>query len=513
MIRPKSQAIMLVFLLFWPFMVFSQTQRGDINGDGILDESDISALVNAYLKNESPTTVTDLDGDNSITIADVTTLISITTMYTASGNHNGHGYVDLGLPSGTLWATCNIDCTLPYESGGAYAWGEIETKEDYSWDTYKWSNGKPTKDAPNLTKYCDRDAYGPVDGKMTLEPDDDVAHVKWGGSWHIPTDTEFEELMTNCTFVWTKLNNVVGYRFTGPNGRNLFIPAGTVHTGTNSYNKSFEYWSSSLRPSSHGTNANNFNRVTGSDVELRITGSLRYDGDLIRPVVSELKPIVHDNTAPKSYLDHDLVDLGLPSGTLWATCNIGASSVEDYGCYFAWGEIESSCDGKVEFWDGNYKFYSDKFATEIFKYNFKTENGYVDNLEVLETEDDAAAQIWGGEWRMPTQTQMSELKNKKYTSWTWTTINGINGYLVTSLVEGYTDKSIFFPAAGYHDRSKLNHGGEQGHYWSSTLDLDYDYAGVAYYLFFKSTGYGTGTTDRTFGRTIRPVVLISSINK
>ena len=65
----------------------------------------------------------------------------------------------------------------------------------------------------------------------------DVAHVKWGGSWHIPTDTEFEELMTNCTFVWTKLNNVSGYRFTGPNGRNLFIPAGTVHTGTNSYNK------------------------------------------------------------------------------------------------------------------------------------------------------------------------------------------------------------------------------------------------------------------------------------
>ena len=137
----------------------------------------------------------------------------------------------------------------------------------------------------------------------------------------------------------------------------------------------------------------------------------------------------------------------------------------------------------------------------------------MDNLEVLETEDDAAAQLWGGEWRMPTQTQMSELKNKNYTSWKWTTINGVNGYLVTSLVEGYTDKSIFLPAAGYRDRVKLNNGGEQGHYWSSTLDLDYDYAGVAYHLFFRSTGYGTGTTDRTFGRTIRPVVLITSINK
>ena len=84
---------------------------------------------------------------------------------------------------------------------------------------------------------------------------------------------------------------------------------------------------------------------------------------------------------------------------------------------------------------------------------------------------------------------------------------------IDRLVEGYTDKSIFLPAAGYRDRSKLNNGGEQGHYWSSTLDLDYDYAGVAYHLFFRSTGYGTGTTDRTFGRTIRPVVLISSINK
>ena len=240
---------------------------------------------------------------------------------------------------------------------------------------------------------------------------------------------------------------------------------------------------------------------------------MRYEGHTVRPVISELKPVVHDETAPTSYLNHKLVDLGLPSGTLWATCNIGASTPEEYGCYFAWGETESSCEGKDSFKDGTYIFYTDNLGSGITKYNYHEEYGYVDNLTMLEPEDDAAAINWGGEWRLPTWSQVTELKNTKYTSWEWSTINGISGFLVTSKVEGYTSNSIFLPAAGMHDASKVNGVGEQGHYLSSQLDTSYDIPHEARYLYFKSSGAGSGSGDRCFGRSIRPVVLIRSINQ
>ncbi len=509
-IRHNCQALWLVALLFIPLIGSAQTLRGDVNGDGKVDEADASALVNSYLKNDPLSTITDLDGDNNLTIADVVSLISMISMYNASGIHNGHDYVDLGLPSGTLWATCNMDADSPEQGGGVYAWGEIELKEEYTWDTYKWANGKPTKDAHNLTKYCDRGAYGSLDGKMTLEAADDVANVKWGGSWHIPTDMEFQELVDNCIVEWTRMNGIRGYRFTGSTGKNIFIPVGDSRSGTSVSQNSFEYWTSSLRPDAHGTNANNIERFDG---ELSISGSLRYHGQTIRPVISELKPIVHDETAPPSYMGHDLVDLGLPSGTLWATCNIGASSPEEYGCYYAWGETEGSCDGKESFKSATYKFYTDHLGSGITKYNYNTEYGFVDNLTKLEVEDDAAAANWRGEWRIPTWKQITELKNSRYTSWEWTTINGVEGFLVTSKMEGFTNNSIFLPAAGEHDASKVNRAGQNGAYLSSELDTDYEISHEALYLFFTPKGPGSGSTDRCYGRSVRPVVLLDSINK
>ena len=489
---------------------FAQALRGDINNDGKIDESDVSALVEAYVKNEAVTSVTDIDGDKALTIADVTALISLANKNESSDMHNGHEYVDLGLPSGTLWATCNVDANTPEDGGGAYAWGETELKEDYSWDTYKWATGRPTKDNHTITKYCDRNGYGSIDGKMTLDAEDDVAHVKWGGSWHIPTDAEWQELMDNCNAEWIRQNNVRGYRFTASNGNSIFIPVGEYRYSSEVVSNDFEYWSSSLRPDAHATNANGIWR---SNSLLELTGMMRYEGHTVRPVISELKPVVHDETAPTSYLNHKLVDLGLPSGTLWATCNIGASTPEEYGCYFAWGETESSCEGKDSFKDGTYIFYTDNLGSGITKYNYHEEYGYVDNLTMLEPEDDAAAIKWGGEWRLPTWSQVTELKNTKYTSWEWSTINGISGFLVTSKVEGYTSNSIFLPAAGMHDASKVNGVGEQGHYLSSQLDTSYDIPHEARYLYFKSSGAGSGSGDRCFGRSIRPVVLIRSINQ
>ena len=153
---------------------------GDITNDGKVNTQDLNALINAYLANTNVTQITDLDNDSQLSIADITYLISM--IYSGSNNNkesNGHQYVDLGLPSGTLWATCNVGANKPEEPGDLYAWGEIETKDVYSWETYKWCDGTECKVTnKTLTKYCDRGGYGILDGKISLDPEDDVAHVK-----------------------------------------------------------------------------------------------------------------------------------------------------------------------------------------------------------------------------------------------------------------------------------------------------------------------------------------------
>ena len=129
--------------------------------------------------------------------------------------------IDLGLPSGTKWANMNVGAYSPEDYGGYYAWGETEEKEDYSWSTYKWCNGS----VYTITKYCINSDYGAVDNNTVLDPEDDVAHVIWGGSWRMPTLEELKELLNNCIWTWRSQNGVNGYRVTGPNGNSIFLPA------------------------------------------------------------------------------------------------------------------------------------------------------------------------------------------------------------------------------------------------------------------------------------------------
>ena len=133
--------------------------------------------------------------------------------------------VDLGLS--VKWATCNVGANKPEEYGDYYAWGETEPKDFYFWDTYKYCDGT----YKSLTKYTDG-AYGKdgfSDNKSVLDPEDDVAHVKWGGNWRIPTKEELEELRTKCTWTSTTLNGVKGYSVTsnvdGYTERSIFLPA------------------------------------------------------------------------------------------------------------------------------------------------------------------------------------------------------------------------------------------------------------------------------------------------
>ena len=165
---------------------------------------------------------------------------------------NVHECVDLGLPSGLKWATCNVGASKPEESGGYYAWGETEEKDDYTWETYKWCDG----DEYSLTKYCTDCYYGKIDNRTQLAPADDVAHVKWGGSWRMPTLDEQKELLNKCTWTWTTRNGVNGYKVTGPNGNSIFLPAAGFRNGSEAYYRGSygNYWSSSL-DSYYGSNA------------------------------------------------------------------------------------------------------------------------------------------------------------------------------------------------------------------------------------------------------------------
>ncbi len=180
---------------------------------------------------------------------------------------------------------------------------------------------------------------------------------------------------------------------------------------------------------------------------------------------------------------HEYVDLGLPSGLKWATCNVGANSPEDYGYYFAWGEVEPKT---AYYWD-TYKYYDDSNLTKYTSNDSKT---------VLDPEDDAATVNWGGAWRMPTKAEQDELRNN--CTWDWTTQNGVNGYKVT----GPNGNSIFLPAAGYKYEGSLG-AGSYGYYWSSSLGTDSPV--IAYYVYFGSDNVGWDYDTRNYGLSVRPV--------
>ena len=153
---------------------------------------------------------------------------------------NGHEYVDLGLS--VKWATCNVGANSPSDYGDYFAWGETTPKNDYSWDTYIWHNGT------QITKYCTDNEDGTVDNKKELLPIDDVATIKWGNKWRIPTLEEMEELAKECIWTWTIQNGHKGYMITGTTGNSIFLPATGVRRGTQTNNIGSEsfYWSSTL---------------------------------------------------------------------------------------------------------------------------------------------------------------------------------------------------------------------------------------------------------------------------
>ena len=196
---------------------------------------------------------------------------------------------------------------------------------------------------------------------------------------------------------------------------------------------------------------------------------------------------------------HAWVDLGLPSGTLWATCNVGASSPEEYGDYFAWGETEPKSDyswSTYKYCEGSENTMTKYCAQSSYGYN-----GFTDDLTELQPADDAATANWGSGWQMPSHEQNQELIDSSYTTTEWTQVNGVYGRKITSNSNG---NSIFLPATGYRNVTSLYNAGSYGYYWPRSLHASKSYC--AYYLFFKSGNIGWSYYSyRYYGRSVRPV--------
>lgn len=187
---------------------------------------------------------------------------------------------------------------------------------------------------------------------------------------------------------------------------------------------------------------------------------------------------------------HEYVDLGL--SVKWATCNVGATKPEEYGDYFVWGETEpkSTYDWSTYKWCNGSK-------TTLTKYNNSSSYGIVDNKTQLELSDDAARANWGGSWRMPTDAELTELREQ--CTWTWTTQNGMYGYKVTSKKSGYTNKSIFLPVNVIDDYYSVY----VGYYWSSSLCTDSP--DIAWCLSFYQVSVSRSRIERVHSMCVRPV--------
>lgn len=298
-------------------------------------------------------------------------------------------YVDLGLPSGNLWAKCNLGASAPEAYGDYYAWGEVEPKQEYTYPNHKWYK----EGAPSLgfTKYNNED------GKLSLEDEDDAVIQKLGNGWRTPTLADFRELTNQkyTTIEKTTLNGVAGYQITSKknNKKSIFIPfAGFRNDKPQTREISSDQTVAVCMTNQRCIDDKVFNCWTFAFEQDRIRryGKRRPDGISIRPVKGPGVPV-----------PNDCVDLGLASGLLWAKYNMGTTDPTQPGNYYAWGETST----KKKYYSDNYKYFIWKGddLKRISKYNEE------DGKTVLDLEDDAARANLGVGYRIPTKADWEEL--------------------------------------------------------------------------------------------------------
>lgn len=230
-------------------------------------------------------TATELEVFNSIYLRidnEQKGIVDITEINDVSGTYQGHDYVDLGLPSGTLWATMNVGAKKPQECGDCFGWGETSPHMIYFWDYYKYCKGSES----TLTRYCMNSSDGIVDGKTELDSGDDVATAKWGNGWQMPDVYQLNELL-NVNNISLRIASLAGVEGTliisKSNGKKMFLPWGGGFIGLAGIGAGLtgEYWSRSL-------NTNNSNEAYSLSVydakSSRTESNRRYEGLCVRPV-------------------------------------------------------------------------------------------------------------------------------------------------------------------------------------------------------------------------------------
>ena len=459
--------------------------------------------------------------------------------------------VDLGLS--VKWASWNVGAGSPEEYGGYYAWGETNTKNDYSYEAYQ---------------YLDKENAGLMNiGNNICGTIYDVARAKWGDDWRMPTFDECMELLNQCHWEWTTYNGVQGQKVTGPNGNSIFLPAagncnaqgkfnqgkyGCYWFGTLSENHPYSlmfnnvrsYWdynacytglsvrpvfgkmdlnpevttfdvgavtenfavlygavkgiSGSFSDSRYGfvysTDAdptqNGHDIYIGSDIDKDYTYTLtNLDANttyyfcaylLVDEIYHYGKIFRFTTRKIDENVPAEAIDLGL--SVKWASWNVGASSPEEYGGYYAWGELE----------------HKNNYDNDTYQYWDKDNGEYVFiGNNISGTRYDVARAKWGKGWRMPTMAECYELIEK--CKWERSTCNGVNGQKVT----GPNGNSIFLPAAGFRNGTGAYDQGSLGEYWSGTKDDEYDGAYELKYLLWG--GHSISIGYRNYGYSVRPV--------
>ena len=228
---------------------------------------------------------------------------------------------------------------------------------------------------------------------------------------------------------------------------------------------------------------------------------VQKDGKIVQFLVPDIDNVFFSGQEGPT-TKYEYVDLGL--SVKWAIFNVGATKPEEYGDYFAWGETEP----KTDYSCSTYKWCNGSYST-LTKYCNNSgygNDGFTDTLIVLTLEDDVAHVKWGGSWRMPTKAERDELRNNCI--WTWyssgnSEFGGVAGYKVTSKIEGYTNRSIFLPAAGYRHGTGFSGVGYYGSYWSSSLHTASPF--YAWRIIFDSSNVRTNSVERGLGLSVRPV--------
>ena len=335
---------------------------------------------------------------------EVDSLKGIMSLLTVDSTSFIHEYVDLGLPSGTLWATCNLGAKKPSDYGYYIYWGETDQRSNYSLSGSQIYD----KDIPTMR------ATGIIDQYFNLTSRYDAATVLWGDDWRMPTSDEINELLRYCDYQWTEVNGSNGIKLTSSkNGHQIFLPCAgmkrdneDVMVGTKGYYI--------------GATANGDNSACGiylAQGDVRPSSTLINRGRTIRAVRKRAndRPFVDPNDTIIN--GHAYVDLGLPSGTLWATLNLGADSVQKIGNRYLWGFPSTDIPFDAENgWKG-------ASLDHLVQYNV------TDSTGTLLADRDAATESWGGQWRMPTHEECEELLAHCQTE--FVTYNGVTCCKVT----------------------------------------------------------------------------------